>query len=110
MQAVCKLLMLAMLVGTVMSAASPHLPRPRPTPILKPDPVCDNWCGTPPNLVCCDRKCPVDDRPIFDCNRRQAEGAASVSGPSQCEADSECSGNALCCWDSCLAYKKCTNV
>ncbi|XP_066947027.1 uncharacterized protein [Macrobrachium rosenbergii] len=98
-----KLMLLAVLVGTVMSAAYPNIPPPVG--------LCDNWCGVPPNLKCCDRKCPIDDRPLFDCNRPNSPAiGGAISGPRPCHSDSDCSGNALCCWDSCLAYKKCTNV
>ncbi|XP_066943581.1 uncharacterized protein [Macrobrachium rosenbergii] len=101
----CKLLLLAMLVGTALAAAKPW-PLPNAQPQVA---VCDNWCGTPPNLVCCDKKCPVDTRPPGECNRPRI-GAGSVSGPAACAKDSDCAGGALCCWDSCLHHLKCTNV
>ncbi|XP_068248958.1 uncharacterized protein [Palaemon carinicauda] len=106
----CKLVVLAMVVGTVMSASYPHHLRPRSAPSSTPVSVCHNWCGTPPNYHCCDRECPVDDRPIFECNRLSTSQDSRISGPERCQSDSECSGNAICCWDSCLAHKKCTNV
>ncbi|XP_066986217.1 uncharacterized protein [Macrobrachium rosenbergii] len=102
----CKLLLLAMLVGTALAAANPlALPQTKP-----PVAVCNNWCGTPPNLVCCDKKCPVDTRPPGNCNRPGLASAASASGPKPCTKDADCHGGALCCWDSCLRHKKCTNV
>ncbi|XP_068223278.1 uncharacterized protein [Palaemon carinicauda] len=102
----CKFLMFAMLVGTALGVARPWPLASRPA-----QGICDHWCGTPPNLVCCDKKCPVDNRKPGDCNRPLAAAASgSISGPRPCSRDLDCHAGALCCWDSCLQYKKCTNV
>ncbi|XP_066988252.1 uncharacterized protein [Macrobrachium rosenbergii] len=77
-------------------------------------PIVDlNACRLLPWLCNNQRKCPDDHRPLYDCDRPQGGAAAHpghISGTQECYNNSECGGRALCCWDSCLGYRKCTNV
>nr|AFN80341.1 antimicrobial peptide type 1 precursor [Pandalus japonicus] len=78
---------------------------------------CFRWCGTPPFLTCCDNDppkptCTIDLRPDGNCAPPQGAasgGSGFISGPDPCNYDSECGTRAICCYDRCLQYKKCTN-
>lgn len=84
---------------------------------------CKNWCRNDQGqYLCCKHLqtttpkpvCPVDNRPKGQCTNVGLGGGvgitAVISGPKECYSDSECGSRALCCWDSCLGYRKCTNV
>ncbi|XP_064105352.1 uncharacterized protein LOC135214862 [Macrobrachium nipponense] len=74
---------------------------------------CNNWCkNSAGQFTCCDKlpKCPVDNRPIGECNRPFGSAAAGVSGPLRCADDSSCGAGAICCPDKCLGYTVCKNL